>query len=451
VFFEPRLGKTKVALDWTAVLAMKGELRRVLVLAPAIALDVWRSELHKHYPYSYHAETFTHEWGNPSRGGVVSETCFFLGGREETFRATRTNGKLVRPKQVHLERWRPDAIIIDESHEYKRPGGRAAQDCWRFVSRQRRGRSDDRPYVLLLTGTPSAKGWRDLFAQFRIMDPSILGTSSQSFDERYCVYGQGPRKYTVIRYRNLPALTQLIDSHSTSCTAEQAGLAGKISFNILNFDLPPKIRKAYDDFAENFVVDLDGTLVTAANVGVKRLRLLQITSGFLTDGRQLHRGKVERAGAWLQLLSNQGEDVVVYARFTAEVDAAAEAARKSGFEVRVIDGRTRRSSRPEILRWFGVGRKGKPRALVMQYQAGSRAIELASAAEVLFLSLPDGWVEFWQCLNRVRGPNQHRPVRITAICGRNTVDRSVLYALRRKEDIHRMLMKDPGRFLRGQY
>ena len=456
VFFEPRLGKTKVALDYSGVLALKGELKRVLVIAPRIALDVWKTEIHKHYPFDYHAETFDEEWGPGlvyPRASIVMPWApmqFFLAGREETFRVTRRAGKLQRPKQRELEEWCPDAIIIDESHEYKRPGGRGAQDCWRLVRRLRHQRQDGRPYVLLLTGTPSAKGWRDIFAQFRIMDDSLLGTNASLFDEKHCVYGQGPRKYTIIRYRNISKLQSIIDAHSTSCTAEAAGLAGKISFQILRFDLPPRIRKAYDDLAENFVTEVDGELVTAANVGVKRLRLLQITSGFLTSGRRLHRGKIDTAGAYLELLAQQKENVVVYARFTAEVDAVAEAARKSKFDVRVVDGRTSHRDRAEALRWFGVGRSAKPRAIVFQYQAGSRAIELTAAAEVVFLSLPDGWVDFWQCLNRVRGPNQKRPVRITAICGRGTVDLSVLYGLRRKEDIHRLLMKDPRRFLTGQ-
>ena len=449
VFFEPRLGKTKVALDWAAVLSLKGEVERVLVLAPRIALDVWEAEMHKHFPYSYHSETFTHEWGDPSRGGVETKpTRFFLAGREETMRATRVKGKLIRPKQKELELWSPDAIIIDESHEYKRPGARGAQDCWRLVARLRHQRHDDRPYVLLLTGTPSAKGWRDIFAQFRIMDPSLLGTNASHFDDRYCVYGQGPRKYTVIRYRNLKQLTSIIDAHSSSCTAEQAHLSGKISWQILPAQLPAPIRKHYDEMAENFVTEIGDQLITAANVGVKRLRLLQITGGFTTDGTLLHRAKIETMRQYLQLLYEQQESVVVYARFTPEVTALTALCQSLKFSTYRVDSSTR-SQRAQYIAQFQAHKK--PAAIVAQVQALSRAVELTSAAEVVFYGLPDGWVDFFQALNRVRGPNQRRPVRITAICCRDTVDRSVLYGLRMKEDIHRLLLKDPQRFLRGGY
>jgi hypothetical protein len=456
VMFEPRLGKSKVALDYSGLLALKGEVRRVLILAPRIALPVWERELQKHFPYAYHAETFEEEWdsiGVPIEGPTVQ---FFLAGREEMFRRTRDeDGDLLKaPKQVELERWTPDAIVVDESHEYKRPGGRGAQDLWRLVSRLRKARKDElgRPYVVELTGTPSAKGWRDLFAQFRIMDDRILGTSASDFDDLYCVYGVGPRKYTVIYYRNLSHLQKKIEAHSIACTAEEAGLAGKIAWQVLPCTLPPRVKEKYDELAETYVTEVDGQLVTAANPGVKRLRLLQITSGFLTDGTQIHRTKLAVAQGWLQLLRDQGEQVVIYCRFTAEVDAVAGLARKCGYLTSVVDGRTKQRDRTNAIAEFQRGPAGgRPKALVFQYQSGSRAIELTAAAEVLYTSLPDGWVDFWQTLNRVRGPNQKRPVRITAICASGTVDRSVLYGLRAKEDIHRLLLRDPKRFLTGGY
>src|SRR5262252_7075646 len=144
---EPRLGKSKVALDYAAILAMKGEVRRVLILAPSIALDVWRSELRKHYSLSYTVEDFDYEWPSVVRNGNHARTEFFLAGRGETFRAVRAATNLRRPKQEILERWDPDAIVVDESHQYKRPGGRAAQDAWRLVRRLRKRRGGGgRPY-----------------------------------------------------------------------------------------------------------------------------------------------------------------------------------------------------------------------------------------------------------------------------------------------------------------
>jgi SNF2 family DNA or RNA helicase len=450
VFFEPRLGKTKVALDWTAILAMKGEVKKVAVFAPSIALDVWAQQIHKHFPFWCHVETFDEEWYDIAKDKQVFEDFqvqFFLAGREETFRATRPSVNLERPKQREIERWDPDAVVIDESHEYKRPGGRGAQDAWRLVRRLRKRSATGRPYVLLLTGTPNPKGWRDLFAQFRIMDDTLLGTNAQSFDEDFVVRGTGRRQWQILHYQNLEKLEKIVRRNSITCTAEQAGLAGKLFWQVLPATLPPRARELYEELAEEYIVETEHGTVDAANQGVLRLRLLQLTSGFLTGGQQIHDSKVTVLRAYAASLRDQDEDVVVSCRFTAEIDSARDVLEGLGFHTQVLDGRTKRGDRRHLLHTFQSSRRS-PQALVMQHRAGALSIELTRAAEVVYLTLPDDWVAFWQVLNRLRGPNQHRPVRVSAIIARNTVDRRVLMGLRKKEDWHGDLMRDPHRFLR---
>jgi len=448
VFFEPRLGKTKVALDWAAILALKGEVRKVVVFAPSIALDVWQTQLRLHYPLSYTVEDFDYEYPSVVRDGNHAKTAFFLAGREETFRATRPHTTYERPKQDIIERWNPDAVVIDESHQYKRPGGRAAQDAWRLVRRLRKRAHGGRPYVILLTGTPNPKGWRDLFAQFRIMDDTLFGTNAGDFDENFVVRGTGRRKWVIYRYRNERRLKRIVRANSITCTARQAGLEGKLFWQVLPCTLPAKIKEQYDELAEEYIVETEHGVLDAANQGVLRLRLLQLTSGFTTEGGQIHGAKTAVLRAYAQALCDQDESVVVSCRFTAEVDSARDVLASSGFHTQVLDGRTRRRDRPHLLHTFQQSRRS-PQALVMQHQAGALSIELVRAAEVIFLTLPDDWVAFWQVLNRLRGPNQHRPVRVSAVIARQTVDRRVLMGLRKKEDWHGDLMNDPHRFLRA--
>lgn len=449
IFFEPRLGKTKAALDYSGIMALKyhdeGERFRVLVLAPKIALSVWEDEIPKHFPLEHSVETF--DWYD----GDGETLQFFLAGREQTMRATRKAGTLYRPKQDELEAWDPDIIIVDESHEYKRPGGRGAQDLWRMVRRLRKRRTDGRPYVLLLSGTPNPKGWRDLFAQFRIMDDRIFGTSAQEFDEEYVKYGHGSRRYSIVGYNREAELRAIVRRHSISVAAEQAGLAGRQSWQSIRVSLPEKARRIYTDLATEMLAEWEGGEIDAANAGVKRLRLLQLTGGFVPGHEgPVHREKLQAASGYLELLMEQRESVVVYARFLPEVDGCAAVAEKVGFDTAVIQGSTPHSDRLRAIRSFQsvVGSK-KPKALVFQIQTGKQSIELSAAAEVLYYSTPDGWVDYWQSLNRVRGPNQTRPVRYTHILARNTVDLATLEGLRRKEEWHQTLMRNPKRYLMG--
>jgi SNF2 family DNA or RNA helicase len=199
---------------------------------------------------------------------------------------------------------------------------------------------------------------------------------------------------------------------------------------------------------EEFITELEGgESVSASNPAVKRLRLLQITGGFTTEGTKIHDEKVRKARAYLDSLLDQGESVVLYARHLAEVAAVAGAAEDAGYPTRAITGATKQRDRTAAIRYFQ--RHSRPQALVFQVQTGSLSIELTRAAEVVFYSLPDGWELYWQCLSRVLGINQHRPVRYSHILAHETADISVLEGLIKKEDWHRTLYKDPRRYLAG--
>jgi SNF2 family DNA or RNA helicase len=447
LFFEPRCGKSKAALDTVGIHALAGRVSRVLILAPRITLSVWEGQIRQHYPFGAQCETFTDTWDWPHDHLV---TRFFLASREETFRRTTSpQHKYLRPKQDELERWNPDLIIVDESHEYKRASSVSAQDLWRLVRRMRqRDTNSHKPWVILLSGTPTPKGWHDLFAQFRLMDEGIFGTSKAEFEEEYVVYGHGRRKWTILRYRNERRLQRKIRDHSLSISAADAGLANEASYQNLPVALPPNVKKMYLELANEFLTEWEGGVISAKNAGVKRLRLLQITGGFATGGEYIHGAKLVELKAYLSLLMEQDESVVVYSRFTPEVIAAHACLESLGFRSYRVDGSTSDRVRREATKALAQ-RPPQPCGISFQYQAGSRAIELVGAAETVYYSTPDGWVDYRQTAARTTGPNQSRPVRYTHLICPGTVDVSVVRSLQRKEDIHDAMMRDPRGFLTG--
>jgi len=445
VFFEPRLGKTKVALDYCGIMAMRETMPaplRVLVLFPAIARETWEREIRKHYPFACQIEDFNDYWFQ--EGDQLGATEFFLASREETMVMRKGD----RPKQEEVEAWRPDVVVIDESHEYKRPGSRGAQDAWRMIRRLRKRRAPTGlPYVVLLSGTPSPKGWRDLFAQFRILDDTIFGTNVADFDEKHVVYSPY-QSWRIVKFRRERELMRKVRDHSMACSAEEAGLANEQFFQTLRVDLPEKVKRMYLELAMEFVTEWEEGIISAKNAGVKRLRLLQLVGGFTTDGQQVHGAKVAILKAYLKVLLEQGESVVVYARFTPEVGAATEAAKNVGFRTFRVDGTVAREDRRRGINSIA-SRPSKPTAVVFQYQAGSRALELVGAAETIFYGPSDSWVDYWGALKRTQGPNQHRPCRYTHLIAPGTVDVRAIRGLQQKEDWHQRLMENPRRWLLG--
>lgn len=451
-FFEPRCGKTKAALDTIAIQHHRGLVQKVVVVAPLIALDVWVGQITEHLAVPAKVlvtgETAMLYWPSSKSSKkqhiklqifLVNYDKFSRRGEDEAYRNCYLRS---------VERWDPDVVVLDESHRVKSAGAVRSQALWRMVNRLRRERGDGRPWVFLLTGTPNPKGYIDLFSQFRILDDTILGTAKAGFEELYCQYGFGKRRYTIIAYRNKAKLLKKIRRRSSIVTSKQAGLDGKQFFNPIRINLPSRARESYEELAEEFLTELeDGEFLDAPNAGVRRLRLLQLTGGFTTDGREIHGAKVRALRDFLSDLREQDEPVVVYARFLAEVAACAEACRRVGYQTSTVTGGTKRRDRSEAIATFQGS--SDPRALVFQVETGSISIELSRAADVVFYSLPDSWGTFYQCLERVRGPKQKRPVRHSFIIARNTVDQSVLETLREKRDMHAEMMRHPRGFLFG--
>jgi hypothetical protein len=428
----------------------------VLIIGPRISMAVWEREIDRHYRWRALVENFTEQWGSENwkhpryMNCYIRNTHFFLAGREETFRRGRTeDGDILRPKQDELEAWNPDVIVVDESHEFQRPGGVGAQDLWRMVRRLRKKRGDGMPYVILLSGTPNPRGWRSLFAQFRIMDDSILGTAVADFDEDYVVYGKGKRKYKILRYRNESRLRRLRDDHSVSVSAEEAGLAGVTSWEKVPVILPPKAKRLYLEMANELITEMEsGTVIDAANPGVRRIRLLQILGGFTTEGELIHDARVRALKEYVHRLVQLEESLLIYARFVHEVDACYDAMKKLGVVAHRVYGATKQADRRLAFDALAT-RPSVPTVICFQYQAGSRAIDLSGAAETIYYSTPDGWVDYWQTVKRTQGPNQKRPVRYTHLYSPGTVEVGQIRNLQQKEDWHAEMMKNPKRYLFG--
>lgn len=442
---DPRTGKTKSVLDAVGILALKGKCERVVVVTTLDGIGVWQEEIETHFPFTAVVKPVGDDV--VKFGNSAPRVKFFLLNYDQFRKRSRSSKKWVYPTSRAIEAWGPDVVVFDESHHVKRAGGVTAQLAWRSVRRMRQSRRDGQPFVILATGTPNPKGWIDLFAQLRVMDDTILGTAKSTFEDRYCEYGVGSRRYTIVKYKRIPELKRKLRDHSFVISEEKAfpDMPPQLWQNV-PVVLPPKARRIYNDMAEELVADFEGGTIEAANTGARRLRLLQITGGFTTQGDLLHSAKVEAATSISASLSELGEAFIWYARFLPETHAIGSVLSKLKVDYRLITGAVSRRDRRDARQDF---RRGDTQALVFQVQAGSQAIDLATAHEVIYYSLPDGWLYYWQSTRRVRGPKQTQATRFRHLIARNTLDRSVLNTLQAKGDMHAELMRSPRTFLFG--
>lgn len=449
-FFEPRCGKSKAALDAISIRHHRGEVNKVVILAPLTVLSVWEDQIMEHLSVPAQVlmtgEVGWNFWPSTrsSKKDYIKLSIYLV--NYDKFSRRGNEAAFSNDYVQSVEKWNPDLIVFDESHRVKSAGAVRSQSLWRMIKRLRERRIDGMPHVYLLTGTPNPKGYIDLFSQFRILDDSIFGTSKQGFEERYCQYGLGRRKYQIVKYLNKSEMLGKIKEHSSIVTAAKVGLANVESFNRVRVKLPPTIRAEYKRLAEEAVLELEDDTITATNAGVLRLRLLQLAGGYYPDGSQAHSAKIHALQDLLEDLHEQQQAVVVYARFLPEVDAIERVVDKVGYNSRRISGHTSRSDRAKAIRGF---RDGRVEALVFQVDSGSLGLDLSRAAETIYYSLPDGWEAFYQSTRRVCGPKQKRPVRHNFILAQGTVDSAVLDTLRNKRDMHKEMMRSPRSFLLG--
>lgn len=73
-------------------------------------------------------------------------------------------------------------LVVDESTRIKTPSAKRTKLITKFGKNVK--------YRRILTGTPITKNVTDVYAQFKFLDPQILGYDSfYSFRNQYCVMG----------------------------------------------------------------------------------------------------------------------------------------------------------------------------------------------------------------------------------------------------------------------
>ena len=200
---EMGAGKTKQVIDAAQVLFELGEIKNVIVVAPAPVRAVWvdrdMGELQKHMwldlpgvVNEYHARTRRWLWPTNEFPNVKRLTW------------TVTNYEFLRDAK-RLAALLPEAtdktlLVLDESTWIKNHRSQQFKAC--FKLRQRCAR------VWLLNGTPIAHTPADMFAQSLMMDGRILGCRQWiHFRAQYCVMGGWMQKQ-VVGWRNLEDMQQ---------------------------------------------------------------------------------------------------------------------------------------------------------------------------------------------------------------------------------------------------
>lgn len=435
-------GKTKIMID----LIQSRGFKRVLVVAPNKACEVWEEQIRIH---GVDGKFLVLRLNNLSsvkvieklnslpkwrQGSANSETLVFILNYEKVWR--KGIDKIFLSKKLGL-----DCVICDESHRIKTPRSK----CSMYLARL--GKAVNHRY--LVTGTPLAENPTDVFAQYKFLDPTIFGTNLGNFRDEYEVLDPVMTARIGHRildkehpYKNLDQLHDKMFScafyiESSVELPEQRDLTWE-------FHMPPRTEKLYHQVFKEKVAELNGLWLSSDNVLTTVLRLQQITSGYAAvediDTKEHKIINVDRARmeALRDLLEGfpQDEPIVIFARFVKDIKNIHMICNSMGITSSEVSGRE-----DTLKDW----KEGNTQALVVQYSSGSESIDLTRARYCIYYSQTQRLALYEQSRKRIHRPGQTRPVcyyhMIETMEKGLTIDEKMYQALKNKQDIVKYVME----------
>jgi superfamily II DNA or RNA helicase len=424
-------GKTKVAID----LLLNWRAGDVLVISPLAAIeDAWEPGLEKHMTRPY---------------ALAALNSGTMAKKKEIASNTRALCPFTFPHRIllvnHESFWREpfatwacsvqwDLVIADEIHREKSAGSLSSKYLHRLGMRARRR--------LGLTGTMMPHSPLDVYGQFRFLDRGIFGTNVARFQERYGIFG-GYEDREIVGFRRLRDLNRRVSTITIHIDDTEQDLPKTIDVRH-TVKLEPAAKRMYQEMDKEFMVAVQDGHMTAANSGVKLLRLHQLACGIATMDRgpgerksKTRRVSVAKLHGLRDILQDlaREEPVVIFVRFRPDIEAILDLCgilKRSASEMS--------GTANELPAW----KAGRTDTLVAQIQAVKEGVDLTRSAFGIFYSTGISLGDYLQCRKRLHRPPQSRMVRFIHLLASGTKDVSTMRALEERHDVIKSVLKEVG-------
>lgn len=438
LFLDPGMGKTSIVAAALKVLKRDSMMRGVLVIAPLRpAKLVWPAEFEKWADFAGMSVGVLH--GDRKMKVLQADHDVYVINPEglpwlfsrvkvgKVWKNTLTAaGKLMFSKC--------NILVIDELSKFKNT------QTSRFKMIEPWLKKFDRRYGL--TGSPAPNGLMDLFGQCLVLDDGrTFGPYITYYREQYFTALADEMFTYVLKPHAEEAIYERVRPLALSMSAEDHLELPPVRAHMVKMDLPPAARKHYEELEEELLTLMADTSLTAATKAVSSMMCRQICSGaiykaqvdFVTGVKEagprqyldVHSVKVETLGELLDEL--QGQQILIAYEFQHELER--------------IQKRW-----PDIPR-FGKSDKEDVR-LEREWNAGTLPYVLghpasighglnlqgSSAHNIVWFSTTWDY-ELYDQLNwrlRRQGSNA-KYINVYHLVMRNTVEESVIYALRAKK------------------
>lgn len=435
---EVGLGKTIEAGLILKEYALRGLVRRALVLTPVSLMSQWREELRHKFDLPFEVRARGEEWSRHP----------FLIASIDTAKTARHRAEIGAAGF--------DLLVVDEAHRLRNH----LTQGWKFVDALRL------KYLLLLTATPVQNDLRELYNLVTLLEPGLLGTY-RSFRKDYMVRGD----------KRLPKQTKELAEKLGRVMVRTSRSSTSLSFprrevRIVPFTMSKTERALYDGVSEfvrdaveagdardlprwNFLLMVlqkeMGSTAYAATRTLERSAVIFKDTQFAARLESLAAlGRSVRSHAKIEglikVIRDQGDDkVLVFTQFRRSLDAISERLRAEGISFASFHGSLSPAAKDAAIEAFRGGVQ-----VLLSTEAGGEGRNLQFCRNLVNFDLPWNPMRLEQRIGRIHRLGQTRDTRIWNFTTRNTVEDYVLKILDEKIQMFELVIGEMDMVL-GQW
>ena len=384
------------------------QIRKVLIIAPLrVARDTWPAEVDKWDHLNGLAYSVAVGTESERKAALLQKAQVYLINRENV-------PWLIEGSGLPFDY---DMVVIDELSSFK------SHQAKRFKSLMKVRPSIRR--VVGLTGTPSANGLMDLWAQFRLLDlGQRLGRFIGNYRSNYFVPDKRNQQM-VFSYKPKPGAEQAIYNQISDITISMKNTdylkLPKLVMNVMNVRLSEAEWRHYQTLKAELVLYLNGKEIDAVNAAALSGKLLQLANGAVYDENggvaYIHECKLDALEDIIEAAN--GKPVLIAYWFKHDRNRILDR-----FPAEQLDGE-------ESIRRWNAGKISV--ALIHPASAGHGLNLQAGGSTLVWFSLT--WsLELYQQTNaRLWRQGQKETVVIHHLVAKDTIDEDVMSALEKKE------------------
>jgi SNF2 family DNA or RNA helicase len=481
LFYDPGLGKSKIAIDLLRLLRHRGLRTQALILGPRVTIQNWGREIDTHSgrQLSWSAITGTAAEKRDAVNRIAEEAPDVVLATYDTARSLVDLLVSTLPYRI---------LICDEAHNVKSWTSNRTRATWEIAQKASRR--------VNMTGSPTQGTPIDLYGQYRILGDCFMPEEYMRYKKKFCEFA-GENSRIVVSYKNLDILNARTTFLSTRKRKEECLDLPERTFVDIEYSLTPMQGAIHNQLVNEMKLDPD---LLAAQLGLEPGRhrmpprarmphraatlakLLQVASGFLIKNesdpsfcdtveeggcRYLetcveHRIRPRTADCQIDqtplpntittfddnpkmdaveelldtLLDDPMHKVIVWCVFTHELNLVEERLIKRGKGYVRVDGETV-DMQAQIDKFND---EADTRVYLAQVTTGV-GITLNAAQYMIFYSVPYSLTTYTQAVDRNYRIGQTKNVTMYRLLGRGTPEPGIAKLLDNKVDVDNVLTK----------